>query len=225
MQCQRLVQVRTERVRHQLVLLRGIRPVPDPLPIEQHRGRLRADAENGYVLQFRRNVEPARPGDRDLVFRCREGKGPTRAGRAADSIVDIGRSMSDALSSLRHEKRVRALACLLDCVCRRGVQENGCTVADVHVDVPQRRGEGARRSRCGVYDIMGIPITPDDASSAGEDAYVGGDDRQNTREDKETADWPDTEVTLGSSTGVTRMSPPTRNCELMLKSSDSLGNS
>ena len=124
LQRQWLVQVRTDRVRHQLVLLRGVRPVPDPLSVEQHRSRLRADAENRYVLQFRGNMEPARPGDRYLIFRCREGKGPTRAGRAADSIVDIGRSMSDALGSLRNKKRVRPLACLLDRVCRCGVQQN-----------------------------------------------------------------------------------------------------
>lgn len=95
----------------------------------------------------------------------------------------------------------------------------------MHVNVAQRCGERGQRARCGVYDIMGIPITPDDASSSGEDACVRGGDRQNTREDGETADLPDTDVTLGSSTGVTKMSPPTRNCELMLKSSDSLGNS
>ncbi len=78
----------------------------------------------------------------DCAFVRLDGECRVRRWGDSYSIVDVSRTKRVAICSLRDEERVRACARLCNRIRRLVVQEDSGAIADVNVDVPERRREG-----------------------------------------------------------------------------------
>jgi hypothetical protein len=113
------------------------------------------------------------------------------------------------------------------------MEEQRGTRADENGDVAERRVEFYHRAPAGggaaLHDGVGVPVTPDDPSAARKETCFSRDEGVNgkgvcARTARERGS-PETEVTFGVRTGVTKMSLPTMNWRSTESSSGSCGNS
>jgi hypothetical protein len=90
------------------------------------------------------------------------------------------------------------------------VKEERGTIANVNVDVSKRCKECGWLSSDGFDHVVRVPISPNYLPSAREYTYEDYDQHVQ-RKIKDDGRSPDTVDTLGAKTGVTKISPPTKN--------------
>ena len=105
-----------------------------------------------------------------FAITCEKVQSTIRAWRVAFAVVHVGVAHRSACLVQRYEKRVRALARLVNGVSRFLVQEQDRAVSDVDVDVANGGAQGCICTGGGVDDCVGPPVTPDNGASAREDA-------------------------------------------------------
>ena len=118
--------------------------------------------------------------------------------------------MRETLRGLRDEEGVGSLSGLFDCVRRLRVKKERGAITNMNVDVFERCRECSWLSRDGLDHIMGIPISPNYASTTRKYPCANYD-RHARKKVKKDERPPDTVDRLGAKTGVTKISPPIKN--------------